>query len=144
MRLPTPHGICFSQTPFPPPRPHDLQAVKLLVKGVPFYPPPSKAYQREMVAEGGQAAVPEAAAPTGENGALKGDAVEGSDGRCPVGPSANGRALGGGLCPVAAVAAGGTASAWGSGAAQHSHPRNGVTGTHFVWRPAPRWPWREA
>lgn len=118
------------------------QAVKLLVKGVPFYPPPSKEYQRQLLENGeGQGAAGESRG-AGEvlvahkaqpNGHSHGDSM-GSKG-------ANGAAaraqptLGGGLCPVGLGAV--------PGARQHTHPRNGVDGKHFVWRPAPGWPWRE-
>ncbi|GLC77762.1 hypothetical protein PLESTB_000958100 [Pleodorina starrii] len=105
------------------------QAVKLLVKGVPFCPPPSKAYQRELLQGQGQG---ESEQP-GRNVAAAAETNGGvSNGHT------NGQG-GGGLCPVAAVVRGASKSA-----TKHSHPRNGANGQHFLWREAPGWPWRES
>ncbi|GIM09445.1 hypothetical protein Vretimale_13297 [Volvox reticuliferus] len=124
------------------------QAVKLLIKGVPFYSPPSKAYQRELVAESGEQQQQQQQQPTEQQLGIAVSKTAASE----AGKSANGAAvllnssnnghagvdskIGGSLCPVAAVA-----GSWG--AAQHTHPRNGFTGKHFLWREAPGWPWRE-
>ncbi|KAG2438648.1 hypothetical protein HXX76_005195 [Chlamydomonas incerta] len=112
------------------------QAVNLLAKGVPFYAPPGKEYQRLLIAErssSAAAAATEAAA--NGNGSSNGNGSGSSNGAAaPATVSACGGAPGG-LCPVAA---------WSRGAGGHGHPRNAVDGRHFVWRQAPAWPWREA
>lgn len=116
----------------------ELQAVKLLVKGVPFYSPPSKAYQRELLAEGEQAEDEKRAV---AREAAHGTAAADSSVSANVSDSSNGHTYGAGaigkggrgLCPMSGAA----------GAGGHSHPRNGLTGTHFLWQEAPGWPWRE-
>ena len=142
------------------PVPSPPQAVKLLIKGVPFYAPPGKHYQQLLVAETSPTAAAAAAgaatagaasgaAATGEKGKVAGGngaAAGAKGGGSSSNSSSNGAAQSaaavvsacggapGGLCPVAA---------WSRGAGGHSHPRNAADGRHFVWRQAPGWPWRD-
>ncbi|KXZ45789.1 hypothetical protein GPECTOR_50g582 [Gonium pectorale] len=105
------------------------QAVKLLFKGVRFHPPPSKEYQRQLVAE-----EPAADPPAKGTTAAKGAAAKGAATKRQAAKASGEAKEAAGLCPVAGAV-------WG--AAQHSHPRNGLNGKHFLWKQAAGWPWRE-
>ncbi len=134
------------------------QAVKLLAKGVTFYPPPSKDYQRRLVGEGeapaGAATSPRTVktrAHAAQNGAAAaassspggGGGIKLRSGRT---MTLSADASAGGPAAPAAAAVEVTSSGGGGcpvfGATAHRHPRNGLDGRNFVWRPAPGWPWR--